>query len=95
MDIFFKILSVSSVRGPTCCGGYPSKSKGSSSEISVSEDVGEAELFVVGLWMQVQKVGHVHVGDAEGIRLASIGARRLIVDLDTLNLLKKIKNFQI
>ena len=45
--------------------GDPGQPEGAPGEVPVGEDVGEAELLVVGLGVQVEKVGDVHVGHAE------------------------------
>jgi hypothetical protein len=43
---------------PSLCGDLP-----------IGEDIREAEMLMVFLAVQIQKVGHVNVGDAEGICL--------------------------
>lgn len=45
--------------------GNPSQAQGATGKVSVGEDIGQAKLLVIGLGVQVQKVGHVHVGDAK------------------------------
>ena len=67
--------------------GDPSEAKGPSREVPVGEDVGEAEFLVVLLRMQVQKVGHVNVGQAELLVLpvVPVMAVGVIEDLDPIH----------
>merc|ERR1719500_2110647 len=60
---------------------------GPSREVPIGEDIGEAELLVVLLRMQVQKVGHVNVGQAELLVLpvVPVMAVGVIEDLDPIH----------
>merc|ERR1719500_2268047 len=60
---------------------------GPSREVSIGEDIGEAEFLVVLLRMQVQKVGHVNVGQAELLVLpvVPVMAVGVIEDLDSIH----------
>ncbi len=48
-------------------GGHPSEAESATGKVPVGENVGEAELLVVGLGVQVEKVGHVDVGYAKWV----------------------------
>ena len=71
---------------PTSGRCDPGKTQRSSCEVSVGEDVGQAELLVVGLGVQVEEVWDVDVGDAERVGLADVAAGRVVVDFDALDL---------
>ena len=70
----------------TCAtgGGNPCEAKGTSSEVPICEDIGQAELLVVLLRVQVQEVGHVNVGQAELLVLpvVPVMAVGVVEDLD-------------
>jgi len=67
--------------------GDPSEAKGPSREVPIGEHIGEAEFLVVLLRMQVQKVGHVNVGQAELLVLpvVPVMAVGVIEDLDSIH----------
>jgi hypothetical protein len=70
----------------TCGRGDPCEAESAAGEVSVGEDVGQAELLVVRLGVQIEEVGDVDVGDAEGVGLADVAARGVVVDFDALDL---------
>ena len=68
-------------------GGDPSEAQRSAGEVPEGEDVGQAEVVVVGLRMEVEEIADIDICSAEPVGLLSdvtsvSRTRRVIVNLE-------------